>query len=753
MNCKKIKIILPIISAVVVLGVVVAILCVFLPRNTNAALPKFTISSVEFVHEGNVVDSFDAEVFESDVAFELKINGMEDLSAFEKPEVSWNFEGNSLAATISENGVVDFGNTLGEVTLLVTVESDNTFSSRLPIFINPRDGTTLQGLYAITKDDFSQTYTEGQYFDVSSISVWGNFGVYDAKISQFEVERTPLTAAATEIFVFYGQKTAKVPVLVNRKSLQSIQVLSSASKTTYFEGEAFDKSGLKIRANYEFLFEDLQEGFVVDEETPLVFGQESVVISYTFNNVTKTALQNIEVARRKLTALEVNDTAVQKEYVQGENFNMNGLIVTAHYEGNLTEKVSNFVCKQGILMSGTTWVEIAYSEGGITKSAKVEGLNVEKPYQSKRRLEVEAPSDVSVAWTFSYVDDDGVRHNDNTAFLEHNLLFDTQNGIYEIPVGAVLNVRSINPSVLDFVLDGVRQNTKYPNNTLVLKITKGQTLALSTIELEGERFLIRFVGDGKELNFSYSAGRTGALDDNHYQRVGMVFADTENHFFQFVIDGQSFSYAQLKTVEFSGNCDVTVLKLEKESDKIELTLKLYDQLEENITLDANSTLLDISGFERVGYVFVGWAKTEGGSKLNEEAFHQFLTEKKEKYLLFALWELEEVDYSSADIVGSWVCVLKDQSEEEQVTCNATYTFNTDGTFSFSSTFNSQNLVQISGNYRLSDDKIVVISFEDESFNLSVGDFTFALQENLLIANVFVMDDVLIFVEDCQFSKV
>ena len=62
-------------------------------------------------------------------------------------------------------------------------------------------------------------------------------------------------------------------------------------------------------------------------------------------------------------------------------------------------------------------------------------------------------------------------------------------------------------------------------------------------------------------------------------------------------------------------------------------------------------------------------------------------------------------------------------------------------------------MQISGNYRLSDDKIVVISFEDESFNLSVGDFTFALQENLLIANVFVMDDVLIFVEDCQFSKV
>lgn len=90
------------------------------------------------------------------------------------------------------------------------------------------------------------------------------------------------------------QTTPETPTA---KTLRSISVTKAATKTTYTEGESFDKTGMKVTATYSDGSSKEIATYTVTDGENLTSGKTSVTISYTENGVTKTTVQEITVTK------------------------------------------------------------------------------------------------------------------------------------------------------------------------------------------------------------------------------------------------------------------------------------------------------------------------------------------------------------------------------------------------------------------------------------------------------------------------
>ena len=79
------------------------------------------------------------------------------------------------------------------------------------------------------------------------------------------------------------------------KRLTDIKISKKPSKTTYKEGEKFDKTGMEITATYSDGTSKKIEGFTYSPNRELKITDTKIIISYTEEGITKTVEQTIEV--------------------------------------------------------------------------------------------------------------------------------------------------------------------------------------------------------------------------------------------------------------------------------------------------------------------------------------------------------------------------------------------------------------------------------------------------------------------------
>ncbi len=90
-----------------------------------------------------------------------------------------------------------------------------------------------------------------------------------------------------------------------------------------------------------------------------------------------------EVASDKtLTGLEHSGTLVKTHYNAGESFDPTGLTFTARYDDGTSSDVTSFVSVPNSLTAGTTFVDVSYTEAGVTKTTRVTGITVVVPNYS-----------------------------------------------------------------------------------------------------------------------------------------------------------------------------------------------------------------------------------------------------------------------------------------------------------------------------------------------------------------------------------
>lgn len=74
-----------------------------------------------------------------------------------------------------------------------------------------------------------------------------------------------------------------------------------------------------------------------------------------------------EESTKTLTSISVTTEPKKKEYVEKENFNPEGMVITATYSDNTKKQVTDYKCYPTSLSIDDKEIEISYTEGGVTK--------------------------------------------------------------------------------------------------------------------------------------------------------------------------------------------------------------------------------------------------------------------------------------------------------------------------------------------------------------------------------------------------
>ena len=163
------------------------------------------------------------------------------------------------------------------------------------------------------------TYNSGKTENITNITAQNAQGVS-------WTPKEGLTGSTTKITITYQDKTAEVPVTVQKVEVTGITV-TGPDKINYTEGETFDPTGLTVTAYYN----DGTSAQVTEDCTysnePLAAGQQTVTISYTYNGVTKITSVSVTVKAKSITGLQAFINQIEEAKNGKPNADLSGLVI------------------------------------------------------------------------------------------------------------------------------------------------------------------------------------------------------------------------------------------------------------------------------------------------------------------------------------------------------------------------------------------------------------------------------------------
>lgn len=160
-------------------------------------------------------------------------------------------------------------------------------------------------------------------------------------------------------------------------SLKSIEITTPPTKTVYFEGENFDKTGMVVKANYRSKTNPSEvldsASYSIVSGTNLKIGQTSVTIKYEDQTIS----QPIQVKEKNVAKLEIKTPPTNTNYIAGENFDKTGMVVEAIYENGETKIITDYTIENGDNLKGEqTYVTISYGGKTVNQSINVTVLKL-----------------------------------------------------------------------------------------------------------------------------------------------------------------------------------------------------------------------------------------------------------------------------------------------------------------------------------------------------------------------------------------
>ena len=125
--------------------------------------------------------------------------------------------------------------------------------------------------------------------------------------------------------------------------LESIEITTPPSKTSYYVGENFDKTGMVVKAKYSD--ETLKEitDYTIKNGTNLVENQSSITIEYQGKTITQEIEVKAKEPEKAITSINVKAKPTKTEYIQNkEELDLTGGIIEAIYnDGSKTNVPMN----------------------------------------------------------------------------------------------------------------------------------------------------------------------------------------------------------------------------------------------------------------------------------------------------------------------------------------------------------------------------------------------------------------------------
>lgn len=179
-------------------------------------------------------------------------------------------------------------------------------------------------------------YGPGCFGAVEGYSYSGKIGTWTGSATSVKLKASTNQVRATKIVVTVESAPAA--------NLTSIAVSGTPTKTTYFDGEPFDPTGLVVTGTYDDgTQKEITDGIVwVKDPEILKLGTTSVEVMASVGNITSNiyTVEGITVKEKvTLIGIEANGTPVK--YWKGDKFNHDGITITARWsdesETNVTE--------------------------------------------------------------------------------------------------------------------------------------------------------------------------------------------------------------------------------------------------------------------------------------------------------------------------------------------------------------------------------------------------------------------------------
>lgn len=551
-----------IIAIVLVLVVGAIILFGIILNNDNKSSDKmlFDIKSVQILLDGSK-DFGDIRVGSDDLTFGVEINDGEDISKYDTPQIIWGFDGDKYDNSIDNDGTLHLGKTLDTVAIKVTVKSKNELSASASIGVVPKNGSVLQSI-EILKAPSKVSYVEGQSFDSQGLVVGANFrnkdGEYIAIINDYEINTPEILtpeSSSVEIMYAYSNNTSAItiPIAVNAKSLQYIQVVGSP-RVDYVEGQSFDSSSLQVMAFYEYTSLDVSDLVSIKVDEILTTQSTSVEITYVDNGIIKTTNLDLNISPRVLLYLEVDSSDARLEYTQGDIFDTNGLVVTAHYQDQdrvLDSSEYELVSNSRLLVSDTE-IFIKYQEHGIEKQASIP-ITVNQPYTKMINInfESEYTMDVSISWRYEYLANDG-----------EQLEIDNIKNDFEVPFGATLTLTALNPSIMKITVDEKGYTLNNETRTVSFVVLNENDMTVEFDETAGNRTTLRFLDLENDIRYITNLfSGTTTLSTREINQIKLIFSESSQNFYnQYYIDDTPYSIDEIDGMDFYSSTIITVVR-------------------------------------------------------------------------------------------------------------------------------------------------------------------------------------------------
>ena len=215
----------------------------------------------------------------------------------------------------------------------------------------------------IKRNPNKTVYVEGENFDSQGLEIDVKYknGSHETVTNGYEIQNGGnLALGQTNVTVIYNGIELNIPIVVLENNVESISIKVRANKTVYYEGENFDSEGLEIQVNHKNgEIETIKNGYRILNGDNLKLNQTQVIIEYA----SKTVEHSITVKNNTIVEVSIKTPPYKTEYIQGEDFNPDGLELEVKYENGKVEIVTtgyNILNGEKLELNQTS-IEIEYA--------------------------------------------------------------------------------------------------------------------------------------------------------------------------------------------------------------------------------------------------------------------------------------------------------------------------------------------------------------------------------------------------------
>ena len=211
---------------------------------------------------------------------------------------------------------------------------------------------TLKEIY-VASNPSKTTYLEGDNFNSSGLVINARYtdGSTSNVTSSCSLNGYTSTPGTKTITASYNGKNTAFTVVVHAKSLTGISIIANPSKTSYYENETINTSGLRVKASYNNnTSTELSAGsyYVDTNNITASTGTKTVTVYYEYNKVSKSATFTVTVSHKagdwtvtKNATCTESGTKVKKCTVCGTVLETQTIAATGH---SYTSKVVAPTC-------------------------------------------------------------------------------------------------------------------------------------------------------------------------------------------------------------------------------------------------------------------------------------------------------------------------------------------------------------------------------------------------------------------------